>query len=66
MKKKQIDTRTSVRVDKELVRQADIVIKRCGLSTNQVVNMLLNQIILRKEIPFKIKLEAVETKSEED
>ncbi len=45
-----------LRVPQETKEQADEILRRLGLTTAQVVNILLAQIVARKEIPFTIGL----------
>lgn len=49
------------RVDVELKRCADSVLKQLGLSASQVINALYAQIVLQRGVPFDIKLPNEET-----
>jgi addiction module RelB/DinJ family antitoxin len=45
-----------LRVPQQTKQQADEILRLLGLTTTQVVNILLAQIVARKEIPFTIGL----------
>ena len=44
------------RVDVKLKKQADIILHRIGLSASQAINALYAQIVLRKGIPFELRI----------
>jgi len=44
------------RVDIKLKMQADDVLKKIGLTASQVINALYAQIVMRKGIPFELKI----------
>ena len=44
------------RIDPELKKQADAVLDRLGIPASLLINMLYNQIVLTKGIPFKISV----------
>lgn len=50
-------TTMSIRVDKNLKKEADILFKKLGLNTSVALNMFLNQCILEQGIPFIPSLE---------
>ena len=44
------------RVDPELKKEAEEILARLGVPVSLLINMLYNQIVLRKGIPFEIPL----------
>ncbi len=44
------------RVEPRLKKQADCVLKKIGVSASQVINALYAQIVMRKGIPFELKI----------
>ena len=44
------------RVDPELKKQAEAVLDRLGIPASLLINMLYNQIVLTKSIPFRISI----------
>ena len=42
------------RMDPELKKQAEAILDRLGIPASLLINMLYNQIVLTKGIPFKI------------
>lgn len=44
------------RVDKRLKAQADKVLSRLGLSTSELINILLHQVVLTRGVPFDVRL----------
>ena len=59
MTEKKTKTKTATvlaRVDPELKRQAETILDRLGIPASLLINMLYNQIVLTKSIPFKISV----------
>jgi DNA-damage-inducible protein J len=52
----------NARVDKDLKAKAEKVLRRVGVSTTEVVTMLLHQIVLRKGVPFNVRVPNDETR----
>jgi len=50
------------RVEIKLKKQADSVLKKIGVSASQVINALYAQIVLRKGIPFELRIPNEETR----
>jgi DNA-damage-inducible protein J len=46
----------TARVDKALKAKADKVLRRVGVSTTELVTMLLHQVVLRNGIPFDVRI----------
>jgi DNA-damage-inducible protein J len=44
------------RIDFNLKQQADMILHRIGLSASQAINALYAQIVLRKGIPFELRI----------
>ena len=44
------------RIDPDLKRQAEAILDRLGIPASLLINMLYNQIVLTKGIPFKISV----------
>ena len=51
------------RVEIKLKKQADSVLKKIGLNASQVINALYAQIVMRKGIPFELKIPSEDTKN---
>lgn len=49
------------RVEPEIKEQAEILLKRLGVSTSEAINMFLNQIILNNGLPFDVKIPNAQT-----
>ena len=47
----------SVRVDADVKDQAEVILADMGLSISTAVNVYLNTIVRRKEIPFEVRLD---------
>ncbi|MDE5965710.1 MAG: type II toxin-antitoxin system RelB/DinJ family antitoxin [Lachnospiraceae bacterium] len=47
----------SVRVDAETKRQVEVILADMGLSISTAVNVYLNTLARRKEIPFEVRLD---------
>jgi len=52
----------NARVDRNLKVRAEKVLRRIGVSTTDVVTMLLHQIVLRKGVPFEVRVPNEETR----
>lgn len=44
------------RIEAKLKKQADSILKKIGISASQAINALYAQIVLRKGIPFELKI----------
>ena len=44
------------RVDPELKKEAEEILSRLGIPVSLLINMLYNQIVLRKGIPFELNI----------
>jgi DNA-damage-inducible protein J len=51
----------NTRVDKDLKAKAEKVLSRVGISTTDAITMLLHQIVLRKGLPFDVRIPNEET-----
>ncbi|MCX5842992.1 MAG: type II toxin-antitoxin system RelB/DinJ family antitoxin [Deltaproteobacteria bacterium] len=49
------------RTEKELKTEVEGILKTLGLSTTEVINILFNQIRLRKGLPFPVEIPNAET-----
>ena len=49
------------RVDRQLKAKADKVLVRLGLSTSDLINILLHQVVLTKGVPFDVRIPNAET-----
>ena len=47
----------SVRIDAELKEEAEVILDDMGLSISTAVNMFLNTVVRKKEIPFSVRLD---------
>ena len=51
----------NARVDKQLKTQAEKVLRSLGVSTSDLITMLLRQVVLTKGVPFDVRLPNEET-----
>ncbi|MGD9152608.1 MAG: type II toxin-antitoxin system RelB/DinJ family antitoxin [Gammaproteobacteria bacterium] len=51
------------RVETKLKKQADSILKKIGISASQVINALYAQIVMRKGIPFELRIPNEETRN---
>jgi DNA-damage-inducible protein J len=51
----------NARVDKQLKAQAEKVLRSVGVSTSDLITMLLRQVVLTKGVPFDVRLPNEET-----
>ena len=51
----------TARVDKDLKAKADKVLRRLGVSTTDLVTMLLHQVVLKNGVPFDVRIPNAET-----
>ncbi|MBT3785911.1 type II toxin-antitoxin system RelB/DinJ family antitoxin [bacterium] len=49
------------RVEEDTKTKAEEIITKLGMTTSQVINMLYQQIILNKGLPFEVKVPNAET-----
>ena len=56
------DAYINARVDRSLKAKAERVLRRVGVSTTDVVTMLLHQIVLRNGVPFDVRVPNDETR----
>lgn len=52
----------NARVQPELKRSAEIILRSLGVSTTDAISMFLSQVVLNRGIPFPIKLPNKETR----
>jgi addiction module RelB/DinJ family antitoxin len=52
-----------VRVERDLIRQADQVAREIGTSSGEVVRMLFKQMVKRRAIPFPLQADSPETEA---
>ena len=55
-------TTVQARIQPELKEMGDIILKKIGITASQAINALYAQIILRKGIPFELKIPNKATK----
>ena len=48
------------RVDKRLLRQAQVICRQMGLDTQEAVRLFLAALVRRRELPFKLTTETPE------
>lgn len=56
-------TTVQSRIDPELKRNAETILKKLGLTSSQAINAFYSQIVLVKGLPFDVKLPNHETLS---
>ena len=47
---------TTIRVDKEKLRESKVILKELGLNFSEAVNLFVNMVVNTKGIPFELKL----------
>ncbi|OIN92411.1 MAG: hypothetical protein AUJ21_06700 [Anaerolineae bacterium CG1_02_58_13] len=52
----------TARVDPNLKRATETILKQLGLTPSQAINMFYNQITLRRGLPFEVNLPNAETR----
>ena len=57
------DAYINARVDRRLKARAEEVLSKVGISTTEAITMLLHQIVLRKGLPFDVRIPTRETKA---
>jgi DNA-damage-inducible protein J len=55
------DAYINVRVDRRLKTQAEKVLRSVGVSTSDIVTLLLRQVVLTRGVPFDVRLPNKET-----
>lgn len=55
------DAYINVRIDRRLKTQAEKVLRAVGVSTSDVITMLLRQVVLTKGVPFDVRVPNKET-----
>lgn len=50
------DAYITARVDKQLKAKADKVLRSIGVSTTELITMTLHQLVLRKGVPFEVRI----------
>ncbi len=50
------ETTVRARIDEELKKDAELVLKQLGLNTSQAINLFFSQIVLQRGLPFQITL----------
>jgi DNA-damage-inducible protein J len=56
-------TQTTIRVDEEAYKKAKKILDDIGLSYSQAINVFNKMIVLKKGIPFDVKIPTKETES---
>jgi DNA-damage-inducible protein J len=56
------DAYINVRIDRRLKTQAEKILRSVGVSTSDVVTMLLRQVVLTRGVPFDVRLPNKETR----
>jgi DNA-damage-inducible protein J len=49
-------TTVQARIEPELKEMADIILKKIGITASQAINALYAQIVMRKGMPFELKI----------
>ncbi len=50
------ETTVRARIDEDLKKDAELVLKQLGLNTSQAINLFFSQIVLQRGLPFQITL----------
>ena len=53
----------NARVDQALKTRAETVLRKVGISTSDVITLLLHQIVLRQGIPFEVRIPNADTRA---
>ena len=55
------DATINARVDKRLKARAEKVLSQVGISTSDLITILLHQVVLQKGVPFDVRVPNAET-----
>ena len=55
------DAYITARVDKRLKAKADKVLRSVGVSTSELITMMLHQVVIRNGVPFEVRIPNQET-----
>lgn len=55
-------TTIQARIEPELKEKADAILKKVGITASQAINALYAQIVMRKGMPFELKIPNKKTK----
>ena len=50
------ETTVRARIDEELKAEAEEILHQLGLTTSQAINLYFSQIVLRRGMPFEVRL----------
>ena len=56
-------TTIQARIQPELKEMGDAILKKIGITASQAINALYAQIIMRKGLPFELKIPSEDTKA---
>ncbi len=56
-----LDTTVRARIDSELKREVEEILKQIGLTTSQAITLFLNRVKIERGIPFELKLPSKST-----
>lgn len=59
-------TTVQARIQPELKEMGDEILKKIGITASQAINALYAQIVMRKGLPFELKIPTKETKAAMD
>lgn len=56
-----MNTRISTRIDADLKKDAEQVLRQLGLTFSELVRLTANQVVMRQGLPFEVKIPNAET-----
>lgn len=54
------DATVTARIDSELKKKAEDILKKIGLSSSTAIGLFYNNVIINKGLPFKLRLDSIE------
>jgi DNA-damage-inducible protein J len=56
-----MDTRVHTRIDADLKAEGDALLKQLGMTSAELIRMTYRQLVMRKGLPFDVKIPDAET-----
>lgn len=60
-----MEAKIQARIDPDLKAQGELILKELGMSTTELVRMTFRQLVMRKGLPFDVKIPNTETPNTE-
>lgn len=53
------DTTVTARIDSELKKEAESILKKIGLNSSTAIGLFYNSVVINKGLPFRLRLDSV-------